>query len=453
MKNVPKVRRLLFCWLLLMMFSTSSGWAQEQQTYTLQQAIDYALQNKAAVQSAKADIEIARAKVGEVRAIGLPQVNAGVDYNNNLAIQRVFLPAAFLGDPTPGAVVAVPFGTKHSNSIALTGSQLLFDGSYLLGLKAAQVYTQLSEKTLKQTEIQVADAVTRAYYSILITDARAALVDQNLIRLDSMLRETRILNKNGFVEKIDVDRLSVTRNNLQSERDKLRGLQELGVNLLKFQMGMPQNQRIALTGSIQEVIVAAGTEETTSDYANRIEYSLLQTNQALANLSLRNNRAGYLPRLVLTGRYGGNTASDNFGDVFKGSSYFQFAGIGLGLQIPVFDGLAKKYKIQQSKLALTKIDIGKKELENSIDLQVAQANTSVRNARIQLEAQEENRKLAQEVLRVARVKYREGVGSNIEVLNAETSLKEAETNYFSALYDLVISQVDLRLAGGTLLAQ
>ncbi|QHL88552.1 TolC family protein [Nibribacter ruber] len=452
MKNLPKVSRLLFCGLLFMLLSTTSSWAQDK-TFTLAQAIDYALQNKGAVQNAKVDIEIAKARVGEVRAIGLPQVSAGVDYSNNLAIQRVFLPAAFLGDPTPGAVVAVPFGTKHSNSIALNGSQLLFDGSYLLGLKAAQVYTQLSEKALKQTEIQVADAVTRAYYSILITDARAALVDQNLIRLDSMLRETRILNKNGFVEKIDVDRLSVTRNNLQSERDKLRSLQELGVNLLKFQMGMPQTQPITLAGSIQEVIVASEHQTATSDYANRIEYSLLNTNQELATLNLRNSKAGYYPRLVLTGRYGGNTASDDFGDMFDKNSYFQFAGIGLGLQIPVFDGFAKKYKIQQNKLALQKIEVGRKDLEQAIDLQVVQANTSVKNARIQLDAQEENRELAQEVLRVARVKYREGVGSSIEVLNAETSLKEAETNYFSALYDLVISQVDLRLANGTLLTQ
>ncbi|MFC6997115.1 TolC family protein [Rufibacter roseus] len=453
MKKNMKAGWLLVGWLLGVSLHSQTVQAQQAQALSLEQAIQYALENQAAVQNAKIDVESAKARVGEVRSIGLPQVNAAVDYSNNLAIQRVFLPAVFIGDQTPGAVIAAPFGTKHTNTLSLTGSQLLFDGSYLLGLKAAQVYTQLSEKSLKQTKVQVADAVTRAYYTILITDARAALVDQNLVRLDSMLRETRIMNENGFVEKIDVDRLVVTRNNLQSERDKLKSLQELGYNLLKFQMGMPQAQPLVLTSTIQEAIIATEDELEEMNYANRVEYSILQTNKELATLDLRNKRAGYLPRLVLTGRYGGNTASNEFGDLFKGSDYYQFASFGLGLQIPVFDGLAKKYQIQQSKLALQKVDIGFKELEQAIDLQVAQAVTNLKNARIQLDAQQRNRALALEVLRVAKIKYREGVGSSIEVLNAETALKEAETNYSNALYDLIISQVDLRLAKGTLVTQ
>ncbi|ALI98555.1 TolC family protein [Rufibacter tibetensis] len=451
MKKRISVGWLLLGWLLLSLIQMPVM-AQEQ-AFSLQQAIQYALQNKAAIQSARIDIETARARVGEVRSIGLPQVTAGVDYSNNLAIQRVFLPAAFVGDTTPGAVIAAPFGTKHNNTLALNGSQLLFDGSYLLGLKAAQVYTQLSEKTLKQTEVQVADAVTRAYYNILITDYRAALIDKNLARMDSMVRETSIMNKNGFVEKIDVDRLVVTRTNLQTERTKLRSLQELGYNLLKFQMGMPQTQPLTLTSTIQEAIVSAVTEQANVTYTNRIEYSILQTNRELATLDFRNKRAGYLPRLLLIGRYGANTAGNDMGDLFRPSQYFQFASLGLGLQIPVFDGLYKHYRVQQSRLALNKLDVGFRELEQSIDLQVAQANTNLRNARIQLEAQSRNRTLAEDILRVAQIKYREGVGSNIEVLNAETSLKEAETNYFSALYDLIISQADLRLANGTSLPQ
>ncbi|WP_192822126.1 TolC family protein [Rufibacter sp. LB8] len=453
MKKLNKAVGLGVVWLLFLTLASAPAQAQQGQSFTLQQAVQYALAHKAAVQNAKLDVESAKARVGEVRAIGLPQVTGGVDYSNNLAIQRVFLPAAFVGDPTPGAVIAAPFGTRHSNSLALNGSQLLFDGSYLLGLKAASVYTQLSEKSLQQTEIQTADAVTRAYYTILITDARAGLVYQNLVRLDSMLRETRILNQNGFVEKIDVDRLEVTRNNLQTERTKLKNLQELGYNLLKFQMGMPQAQAITLTGTIQEAIVMAEEQNQQINYGNRVEYSLLQVNKQLATLDLKNKRAGYLPRLVLTGRYGVNTASDDLGDIFTPDNYFQFATVGLGIQVPVFDGFSKKYQIQQSRIALQKIDVGAKELENTIDLQVAQANTNLRNAKVQIEAQERNRALAQEVVRVAQIKYREGVGSSIEVLNAETSLKEAETNYFSALYDLIISQVDLRLANGSLLNQ
>ena len=449
MKSISKV--LLFAVALLV---CAGSWAQQPggKPFSVQQAVEYAIKNRPSVQAAQLDVQSAKARIGEIRSIGLPQVDAQVDIGNNLAIQTVFLPGIFAGDTTAGAIFPAQFGTKYNGNAGINASQLLFDGSYLIGLRAAQTYAELSVKQVKQTEIEVADAVTRAYYTVLITEARMPLLDVNITRLDTILRQTQAMNREGFVETIDVQRLEVARNNLQTEKDKLMRLQALSYQLLKFNMGMPQTEVITLTDKLNDIEVnTLATAGETPDYSQRIEYSVLQTQQRLAELDLRNKRAGYYPRLFLAGRLGYNTGTDDLGELTKfNQNWYKFSFVGVSLQVPLFDGLRKHYQTKQAKLTIEKTRYGFKELENAIDLQLAQARISLQNAREQLQTQRRNRELAQEVARVTQIKYREGVGSNLEVVTAEAELRTADINYFGALYDLIIAQVDLQKATGTL---
>ncbi|MBX0333894.1 TolC family protein [Pontibacter sp. HSC-14F20] len=465
------------------------------QAFSLQQGIDYALQNRASLKIARNQQDIDKAKVGEIRAMGLPQINANAEVGNNFIQQKtLFDPSSFGGapsvldpfvitpeqlasgqpivlnpiysqpePPTSGGLQAISFVQPYNGSLTVTGSQLLFDGSYLIGLKAAKTYTDLARKTTEQNEIDVVEQVTKAYYSVLVSRERMELLNQNLTRLDTLLNQTQVMFDNGVAEKLDVDRLRVTYNNLNVEKQKTERLLILGEYLLKFQMGMPQKEQLVLTDSLSEVQVdMAKATRNGFNYSNRIEYSVLETQRDLALLNLRNIRSGYLPKLYLNARYGYNGVGSTFSDVMNiragqdnttDRNYFDFGYVGLQLQVPIFDGLRKHYQIQQSRLTLENAKLGFESLEQGIDLELEQASTDLTNSLDVLASQRENLELAEEIARVSKIKFQEGVGSNLEVVTAETDLRQAQTNYYAAMYDALIAKVNLDKATGTLLTK
>ncbi len=425
--------------------------------FSLDEAVDFALKNNVAVKNAQLDIAGANARVGEIRAIGLPQVTGQAQIIHNIEIQKVVLEngAGPFGSPDlpVGAVLSFPFQLKNLGGVTLNASQLLFDGSYFLGLKAAKTYKELSSKSLTASKIDVTEAVTKAYYSVLVNSDRLELLDINLGRLDTVLRETRAMYENGFVEKIDLDRLEVQLNNLNTEKQKVERLAELGDYLLKFQLGLPMTERLVLTDSISRNALDnfAAPVVSNFDYGQRIEYSLLQTQKQLAALDVRNGRAGYMPQLAAFGTFGYNPAASQFSKLFDFKErWFQYSLVGIQLNVPIFDGLSKHFKIQQSKLTLQKTEQSQELLKNSIDLQIRQAVTTLTNALETLKSQQRNMELAREVERVTRIKYQQGVGSNLEVVTAVSEYRLAETNYYTALYDALIARVDYQKATGTL---
>ncbi|KAA3439921.1 TolC family protein [Rufibacter hautae] len=490
MKKRLSVSWLLLAWLLTVLDPLPS-WAQEQ-AFSLSQAIQFALQNRPSLKTLRNQEQIDKAKVGEVRAIGLPQVNAGVDISNNFIQQKAIVDFSAFGGGgqlnnftitqqelssgqdivlTPTYTVpegmsgpqAITFVQPWTGAAALSASQLLFDGSYLIGLRAASTYTQLSKKSTQQGEIETAEQVSKAYYSVLVAAEQIKLLDQNLTRLDTLLRQTSIMNRNGFVEKLDVDRLRVSYNNLKIDRDRAQRLLTLGEQLLKFQMGYPQAQPILLTDQLNESSLATGKPKVnygTFAYANRIEYSILETQRDLALLQQRNIKSGYLPRLLLNANYGYNgvgKSASSLLDVRAGANntttrnWFDFGVVGLSLQVPIFDGLRKSYQVQQSRIQLENVKLGFEQLQQAIDLELRQSDVTVENTMSVLRAQRQNLELAEEIARVSRIKYQEGVGSNLEVITAETDLRAAQTSYYSALYDALIAQIDADRATGALL--
>ncbi|MDO7873397.1 TolC family protein [Hymenobacter sp. ASUV-10] len=521
---------------------------QGPMSLSLQQAVTYAVQNKSSLLATRLGEATAAAKVGEIKSAGLPQVNVAATLSNNFKLQKslvdvgsfsggmtssttltaadinaaqngqtvslgtVFTPA----EPVPPTAIA--FGLQYAGNASASVSQLLFDGSYLIGLKAAKVYTELAKKQTQQAEIDVAEQVSKAYYSTLVARSRLSLLSRNVQRLDTVLSQTDKTYKAGFAEKLDVDRLRVQRNNLVVERQKAERLTELSLGLLKFQMGLSQAQGIILTDSLGAAVVdagslrqrlsvadftngggvagqapvpnapALGTGNTAAqnrldqqnalsggqgsmargaiNYNNRIEFSTLETQQALAGLDLRNRQAGAYPRLVLTGAYGFLGSSNQLGELFAfrgpdsrnsagllNQNWFGFGNVGLSLNVPVFDGFRRKYLVQQSKLQQQTIEKGFETLRQSIDLQDAQSRTTLINALDVLDNQKANLDLATDVARVTRIKFNAGVGSNLEVITAETDLRTAQTNYYGAIYDVLVAKVDRDKATGELYSQ
>ncbi len=324
---------------------------------------------------------------------------------------------------------------------------MLFDGSYLVGLQASKTFKELSNKNLKRTRIETAVAVTKAYYSVLVSNEQLTLVDANLNRLRKSLSDTEIMFKNGFVEKIDVDRLTVLKNNLETERENVIRLLALNLNLLKFQMGMTVNSSLTLTDTITSLQVeqlAVSTDSTA--YLSRIEYSLLQTQKKLNEFDLKRYKSQFLPSLSAFGSTSQSFQSNNFSDLF--STNFPSTIIGLRLSVPIISGGIKINQVRNAKLAILKTENDLANLQNGINLEVDQAQTTYLNSFKSLGNQKRNMDLAQEVLRVSKIKYEQGVGSSIEVTTAETALKESQNNYINSLYDLMINRVNVDKALG-----
>jgi outer membrane protein TolC len=426
--------------------------AANAQTFSLKQAVDYAITHQVQVKNSQIDLQNASAKINEIKAMGLPQVNGSFSLTNNLILQRMFIPAKIFNPAAAeGELIAAKFGVENSGFANVGLSQLVFDGTYLLGLKASSVYKDLSVKSLTQSKQQVAENVTKAYYGILVNEKRIGLLRLNVARLDTLLKETRALNQQGFVEKIDVQRLDVQANNLRTELENIHRLQELSITLLKFQMGYPMEEPIVISETLEKVELTTFNKNAVGEfsYANRIEYSILQTQESLAELDLKSIKSGYLPRLMLNANYGYNAGANAFSDLMS-KQWFDNSAITMSLQIPIFDGYSKKYKAVQSANNLQKVRQSYGLLKSSIDMQRSQASITLKNALESMKEQKANLDLANEISRVTRVKYQQGVGSNLEVLNAESSIKESQANYFTALYNALIAKVEVEKANGTL---
>lgn len=446
--------------------------AQQTPTaFTLDDCIRYAMENTIEVKNAQVDEQIAKAKVKETTGLGLPQVDGSVSvqHSNKLprffaqyAVAKGFNPDIDLGLPDD-AVVASPnfFQLPSSGNAGLTVNQLLFSTTYLVGLKAADTYKQLATRSAEQTEIKVIENVTKAYYAVLINNERIGLFDNNIARVDSLLRTTTALNQNGFAEAIDVDRIRVTLNNLKAERLKFLNLQSLSIGLLKFQMNYPIEKEIVIKGSLSELSVNENLfaeYEQGWDYKNRIEYKMLETQRQLRELDVKNYLSRSHPSLVGFWNGGYTTQSPDIAGVFKTNTnisdngfvgpdkWYPFSTFGVSLKVPLFSGLQRTYQTQQARLELLKVENQFTSLRQSIDLSIQQNTVTYKNAIETFRSQRENMELADRVAKITKIKYEQGVGSNIEVIDAENSLRQAQVNYYNALFDAISAKTDLDVA-------
>lgn len=438
--------------ILLLIGSSIKLQAQEQINLTLEDCIKYALENNEQVKIKQLDRQIAEAEVRKTISMGLPQANVNGGLNYNFELQKSLIDISTI-DPSvpPGTEQEVSFVQDYDGNIGLAVDQLIFDGSYFVGLQAARTYRELSTKEHQKSKIDIVESVSKAYYNALIAEEQLELLEKNIDRLDTLLNETREMYEAGFAEKVDVDRIRVNYNNLKVELSRTRQLKDVSRKLLKFQMGMDLNQPIVLMENLEDVQVHVPVVPVENfDYNQRIEYSQLQTNRNLAYLDMKNNKVQYLPKLYARFGYGWNTASATGSDLFVSRRWLDNGAIGITASIPIFDGFLKSNKIQQNRLQVEQIENQMSYVEKSIDLEIEQSKISLNSQLETLEVQKQNVELAQEVYDISKVKYQEGVGSNLEVIDADASLKEAQTNYLNALYQAITSQIELKKALGTL---
>jgi outer membrane protein len=463
--------KLLFTAIISLVASGVMAQTDTTNTYSfnLQECIDYALKNQTAVLNAEIDTKIADAKVRETIGIGLPQVSGTADFSDYLKSPVVLFPD-FIGPAIYGAIEdnvrdangnpltvnrpagvggfqEVNFQQKYNSNLGLSVNQLIFSGSYIVGLQASKTYKELSQRNYTRNRIETNVAVTKAYYLVLVNDEQINLLNANITQLEVQLKQTTALNQNGFAEKIDVDRLTVLYNNLITERENIRRSLALGNQMLKFQMGMPVEKKLIVEGKIADVNFDAQPVVTdTVAYRNRIEYGLAETQVKLNELDLRRYKSEYLPTLAAFGSTSMQFQNNSFKELYRNT--YPATLIGLQLNVPIFSGFQKANRVTQAKLAVQKSTNDLFNAKNSINLDIQNSATTYTNSLSSLNNQKRNMDLANEVLRVSKIKYEEGVGSSIEVTQAQTSLKEAENNYINALYEALTYKVNLEKSLG-----
>jgi outer membrane protein len=427
----------------------------QQNSFSLKECIDYAKENNPNLKSARAAITSSEAKVGEILASGFPQINASADLGNNYIIPTSFLPkAAFDPSAPPDEFIGVKFGTTYSGRAIINVDQMIFNGSYFVGLKASKTYTELSRKDLIKSETDIVEAIKKAYYSVLVNKERADLVETNYQRLDSLLAQTKAQYESGFAEKIDVNRVQVQYNNIINTKNNTSIGLAVSYNLLKFQMGLPISSTIELKDDLETIKFQVLDDEFTKDfqYSNRIEYNILEVNKALVELDIKNTNSQYLPSLDFYGNYGASYGTSTFNNFLQfGPNWRSLGTFGLRATLPIFDGLRKSKIIQQKKVQLQQLDNSVELTKSQIDLEQEQSMLTFQSSLQTLKTQRENMELSKEVYDVTVIKYQQGVGSNIEVINADADYKEAQTNYYAAMYDALIASVDLEKSYGKLL--
>jgi outer membrane protein len=445
------MRKLIFAGIL---FCAIAGKSYAQQappdstySFSIQDCISYAYQHQHDVKNASLDVTSAGYKVKEIIGQGLPQVSGSAAFQDYFKIPVTLIPGEFFNEP--GTFIPLKFGVTYQSNLTVNVNQILFDPNYIIGLQGSRTYKQLYERSYARTKIETNVNVTKAYYQVLVNVEQLKLLNADIDQLKQQMDETVARNKQGFVEQVDVDRITVQYNSLVTNRENTKRMLILDYQLLKFQMGMPIEHAIILKDKLEAIQLNANIADTTADssvYHHRIEYNLLETQKRINEFSLKSEKAQYLPKLTANGSYSASYQNNSFGNLY--STDYPSGYIGLSVNIPIFSGGQRLNQVREAKITVLKSQNDLDDMKNTVNLQVNEARTSYINGLQTLNDQKKNMDLAMEVLRVSKIKYEQGVGSSIEVTQAQTALQDADNSYIQGLYDALVSKVDLDQAYG-----
>ena len=417
--------------------------------FSVQQAVDYARKNNVQVKNALLGVQIQEQTNREVTSAALPQVSASGSYTYNAKLPVSLVPAEFFGGQA-GTFQKIAFGLKHNATGGIQLNQLLFDGQVFVGLQARETVLKFQQKNVEVTEEMIKANIYKIYYQLVVSKQQVELLDANIERFEKLLKDTRIIQENGFAEKLDVDKVSVGLTNLQTEKIKALNQIENGYMGLKLLMGMPVRDELLLTDTLSyDQIKDDVLDPGTFDYADRKEYQYAELGIKLNEFNIRRYKLSRYPTLSLNGYYNKNAQRDKF-DLFNKGDWFDISAVTLNLNIPIFTGFSTKSKIQKAKLELQQSVNQREYLKMSIDNDLQVAKNDFRSAISALDFQKKNMELAESVYQQTKKKYEAGTGSQTEINTAQTDLKTAQTNYITSLYDAIIAKVDFLKATGKL---
>ena len=435
-------------YICVLFFSIGLLKAQEfPKNLTLEDAISFALENNSEIKNAKLEIDKAYKQKWKTISIGLPQVKANFDYTNFLELPVSLIPAQFFGGQE-GDFAEVSFGTEQNLVGSARISQIIFDGSYIVGVKAIKTYLELSNNALQKTNLEVEKSVNKAYLNTLLSNENINFIDKNIKNLKSTLRETKILYKNGFIEEESVEQLKITLSELKSKRKFAYQFSLLSKDILKIYLGYEEQYELNLTSSLESIInyqVFEVPKIESWDINSNIDIKMANTNVESKKLLYKLEQSKSLPVLssFISGAYTGNNNSFLFNK--QNQKWFGSALFGINLKVPLFSSFKRSASSQMAKITYeqSKTKLEKAEQEIRVSAKNAKANYEL--AVNNLSVSKNNMGLAEKIENKNKIKFSQGMANSFELRQAQNQLYQTQKNYLDAIQNLVSKKVELEI--------
>lgn len=432
--------------LLLFLITAVSAIAQEQKnTFSLQEAIDYALENNRTAKNAARDIEAAKHQKWETTATGLPQISASVDYQNFLKQQVSLIPAEFFGG-NPGEFAEVTFGTKQNMNATAMLKQKLFDGSYLVGLQSAKVFLDISNNAKIKTDLEVRKAVINAYGNVLLAEESVIILERNKSVLQKNLEDLTKIYENGFEEEESVEQLQITLHSVESTLKNTTRLKDLAYQMLNIVLGIEINNPTVLTDNLEHLTqmnMALSLLDADENIENTIDYQIAENDKTSKELLLKLEKSKALPTLDAFINGGYSAFGDNFNFADKDQKWFGSSLFGVSLNIPLFSSLGRSAATQRAKINLDKSKDDLIEIEQQLELQIASAKSNYQFAIEDYDNKKRNLKLAERIEAKNQTKFFEGIASSFDLRQAQLQLYTAQQDYLQAMLDVITQKAEL----------
>ena len=436
--------------IFLLLFSLGFSQAYPERL-SLQEAIDYALENNRIVKNAARDIEVAKKQKWETIATGLPQLDASINYQNFLKQQVSVIPAEFIGG-NPGEFAEVIFGTKQNATATATLNQLIFDGSYIVGLQSTKVFLEISKNAKDKTDLEVREAVINAYGNVLVSIEGVKIIEKNISVIQDNLDETTKIYENGLEELESVEQLQITLSNLQSDYDNLKRLEVIAFQMLNITLGIEYSAPLELTDTLESLAfqnLANETINAESDVTVTLDYQIADNDKRSKELLVKLEQSKALPRLsgFINGGY--NTFADDFVFLDNNTEWFGFSLLGLNLDIPIFSSGMRGAATQRAKINLEKAKDDLTEVEQLLKLQIATAKSKYQFATEDYFNKKRNLDLAERIAQKNETKFFEGIGSSFELRQAQTQLYSAQQQLLQTMLDVINAKAELETITNT----
>ncbi len=429
--------------LFLLLFPGSILLAQENSgelNLSLKEAQDYAIQHNRMVISARLDVEASKMALWQTISAGLPQISSSAGLTDNIK-QMTFLIPNFI-TPDPNDKTEITMGTQFNASVALQASMLLFNAPYLVGIETTKLAKKLAETNVNSTELDIRESVASAYYLILVTEESLKILDGNLANLRETLRSAQTMYSVGMAESTDVDQMLSNVNMVENSKSSLERTIELNYNLLRFQLGVPSDTRIRLTGILEDFTKEINVEALLAqefNYTNNLNYKLIEGQEQMSALGLKAQKAQVLP--ILAGVVSGTKTG--MGDAISEINWYNSSLVALQLSIPIIGSGQRYAAIKKAKFNLEKAKNTKEMISDQLKIQEKQLRYNLVNANLQYKGQKDNVEVSKRVYISTENKYKQGMASSLELTQANSLYLTAENNYVSALMNLLQTKLAL----------
>lgn len=454
---------------LSIIFLTTINAQEKTMSFSLDEAIKFALENSYNTKSAKNEINSAKEKVWETTTIGLPQINARVDYQNFLKQPVSLLPAAAFDNTTstvetveeyfnlqantrptaPEGFIPVVFGTRQNMNAAVTITQLLFDGSYLVGLQAAKTFLKISNQAEEKTELLTREAVINAYGNVLVTENSVAILKKNIEILEKNYQDAKKIFENGLNEEEDVEQLEITLGNLKNQLNSVQRMQQIAYQMLNLSIGNPINIKLILTDSLDGLATSninLGLISKTFNVDSHIDFKIAENDRETKRLMVKLEKSKFLPSLGAFVNYGAQAFSESFSFFNNDQRWFQSSLFGVGLNVPIFSSFGKNATTAQAKISLETADLRLEETKQRLNLQAEKAKSDYQFSIENYQTAKRNVGLAERIENKQRIKFFEGISSSFDLLQAQNQLYSQQQNYIQSMLDVIAKKATLENA-------